>query len=596
MTGSNGSGVAAFRAAPAAVFATGKLFETWCDWPWYYCGSDYDHWQRLHALLPGPRLATGHELSQIAAEIMPHYLAYTARQLQCRQNPAWWHTALAGRNITDDDHLFLKLCHLEFVARHQHERVLIICERPELYATLCRIWPNAGVADSVEAEGRSPHWRRARLAGEFLARYLPACGAEIPEPASEPRPALVSWYDRRAFTDGEYRDLYFGDFTGYADRDRTCVYLMRHIDANARRECRQKLQRIAPGRVSELPYAARRLDVLMALTDVRRAECMADPEANFIGRDISRLLEYEKQRDLQTSTHAEYALFARAVRAIAGSGVTLNRVIYPFENHPWERVMCRVLRECFPGIVLIGCVHAVPVTIMPSILSHCDEWDAAPLPDYLFTPGPGIAAQLASHYPPGMVRTGCANRFQHLHAAQLRPYAPLPRRPVIALCLSVFGALNRELLHKARIAFTEESASEILVREHPTMQGLTNGTWPAHMRVSREPLSALLARSDIVITAASGLAFEAIASGVPVIEFRSELQYEQSVTGYTPGMCLTARTASELRDCLMELRGGGEAAWRQHTAHCRNALQHYFSHDKACYKDMCTMTARRDKQ
>lgn len=180
-----------------------------------------------------------------------------------------------------------------------------------------------------------------------------------------------------------------------------------------------------------------------------------------------------------------------------------GRVAWPWENHAWERALCRAARRL--GIATFGYQHTV---IGPHQLNYSPATNPdglASIPDLVIANGPAYRRELeAWGVPAARLAVGGAFRFAGVsgnrHDLKGPVFVPLSAIP---------GAASAQLEAARRIA---GAGRKVLVKEHP-MYPLPFAEAPNLAR-AEEPLSRQHGLSAVVYaTGTSGL--EALLLGVP---------------------------------------------------------------------------------
>lgn len=176
----------------------------------------------------------------------------------------------------------------------------------------------------------------------------------------------------------------------------------------------------APG-VPDLFVAAPRY---VGLRDIGRTIC-AWPRIDdrrevsiFRGWNCAPLLVRELLRGWgSTGVYQHRFWYAAMRRAVERLGPGVKCIIYPFENQPWEKLLCLAWRECAPHVRLIGYQHtSVQRMLLPFFFGE-GEIDAAPLPDQIVTKG-AVNLELLKEggFPTSKLASRGALRYEYVHA------------------------------------------------------------------------------------------------------------------------------------------------------------------------------------
>jgi hypothetical protein len=182
-----------------------------------------------------------------------------------------------------------------------------------------------------------------------------------------------------------------------------------------------------------------------------------------------------------------------------------DRLCWPWENHGWERALCREARKA--TIPTIGYQHTVigPHQINYSPAANADGM--ASLPDHVVCDGPAYRDELAAWgVPENRLSIGGALRFE-------RPSGPSPFDPdgPVFVPLSAIPAAAARQMAAARLI--AESGRTVLVKEHPMYPHAFNED--TKLQRTDIPMTRQNAISGVLYsTGASG--FEALLAGLPV--------------------------------------------------------------------------------
>lgn len=221
-----------------------------------------------------------------------------------------------------------------------------------------------------------------------------------------------------------------------------------------------------------------------------------------------------------------------------------SRVLWPWENMPWERDLVRRVRET--GIATVGYLHTPfgPHHILISAHSNVDG--AASLPDAIVCTGAAPRdALIAFGHDPERLSVGGS-----LRAVVFQPLRHDPQGPVF------FGLPNVAPIAREMVAAAEALAAvgwKVKVRRHPMMPP---GEVPVPVRILTDrPLT----RQDglaAVVYAMSSIGLEATGGGLPVVRFRSESMFAQ-IAVLPDDRAVPATNAAGLEPVLKTIAAAG---------------------------------------
>jgi hypothetical protein len=413
---------------------------------------------------------------------------------QCRET--WWRLgrALAGGPGADLSHtvacgafgsdfgLMLAWDHLVGELAKNAEPVLVICDDPWLFRQLAR---HPGVTATAAPPLAGREWR-LRLRG-WAARMLlalrlarSALGARRFKPALKAgQPVLLVYGHPASRADGF--DAYFGSLMAAMPE----LGRLLHTDCGLDRAG----QLAADGRTASLhgwgnPLFAMRMPFFRwrpRATDlagafgwlVRRAALL---EGGGGGAAMNRWQMHCQRR------------FLRAMRPAA--------ICWPWENHAWERDLCRAAQNGATRTVAYQHTVIGPHQINYSPRANRDGLDS--LPALILADGPAYAQELLDwDVPPSRLAIGGAWRFQMTSGSRFDAQAPVfvPLSPVAPI-----AALQ---IQAARLVAA--SGRQVLVKEHP-------------MYPMAIPEGAGLARTEVGITGHDRLSAVIYSTGTSGLE------------------------------------------------------------------------------
>jgi len=555
--------------------------------PWMYLGRDlrFSRWLDRQVSSLGPRIPIADDLRRIPPEERQSYIDYIGELSSSNTSLFWWMTALSERSPFSSD-VLLHFCYVLICTRYVKDHggdLIVFGESRALLRSIRKNLERMGGVHVVFID--SPFLSRKEsllflgastvklgyftfssicrilLAGLFsLARPFPRERGE----GGRGTIALFSWADGRSFpTPGMYDDAYLGRMdmaVGRADFDVTRVVqvMPTYSFREAVRQVRAVKERIYLAEEFLSP-----LDPLRAIAMVFSRYPRLGEIPLWAGLDVSDIVLTEHHRHLRDIA-PEKACLSYLAAGRLGSRLRLRAIVYPFENHSWEKLFCLGIRETSPETWLLGYAHAtVPKLELSYSRSRKHEATSMPLPDLILVNGEGSRDSLIdSGFDQSKVVVAGAFRYPEILTCQgsFREGS----RALILIATSIILEESQELLSTCFEAFRDLKGVEIHIKSHPTLpfEHLSSHlpSLPANMTISREPIDSLLEKAGVLISAGtSTVALEALACGVPYIHVRSDLaldldilageDVEKSVSG-----------PSELREAtLMALQNPGIA-------------------------------------
>lgn len=443
---------------------------------------DFDAWASPDGT-PGPdggtALDLGPELESAFDRVIPAYLALCAR-LGRTPSAVLSHTASAAVNCSDLG-ILMAWCELLNGWIAGSRRILLLCRDPWLFRHF------AAQAGVTAATPPPPLWRRSMaLAVRGLsARAVYAARALrralTPAPKLAPGGTWLLSYAHPAST--ATTDAYFGTLLADLPGLRRVV----HVDGAGTEPNLAHWGSIAAA--LSLPFARWR------------------PEASDMDGPWGWLVRRAAALEGGTAQGAAIAWQIACQRAWLRAARP-HAVAWPWENHGWERDLCRAARAM--GARSIGYQHATVGRTELNIHGGSNPDGPASLPDAVLCGGPLFRDELAARGVPGR-RCAVGGALRYAGAAPVRFDAAAP----IFIALPADRPIARQLVAAAQAA-ARVLGRRMLVRPHPIYD-------------VEVPEDALLRRADAgltaqpavsaVVYAATTVGLEAVLAGLPTIRF-----------------------------------------------------------------------------
>ncbi|HNW93645.1 MAG TPA: hypothetical protein PKM88_12115, partial [bacterium] len=239
--------------------------------------------------------------------------------------------------------------------------------------------------------------------------------------------------------------------------------------------------------------------------------------------DISPLLQAQADAEAENGSEALPLTERAMVRGLRRRGWKVERLIYPFENQPWERMLLTSMRSTYPDCAMVGYQHSV---VSPRYLfyrSEASESAYMPQPDSIVTSGFAAAALLSHYGYRSRIIVGCGLRY-----APSGPAAALVgkvRRIVVAL--PIYAGEADELID-ALHGLAGTAGCKLTVVPHPCqLPGAATRERLAALGVefSTLPLAVVLQRGDVLVYGNSAACLDGLAAGCALVYFRARYGY-----------------------------------------------------------------------
>ena len=516
---------------------------------WSYLGTDLRRRAEVtRALSDAHRVRIGEPLNQIAHRLKEPFSAWVADLGSAQPQPwRWWASRLASKSPVQTD-FFLLLCYAELVScwidgRLTPRPAIVVVEDPWLLQMLRqRLGDASGVVigwsssrvilDAAYWLARIPYAALWTLRWGLWSRWLGRRWfADVRPRGEDPSGTLIyTWVEPRCFpSPGAFEDPY----TGRLEQ------VLRQQGQRVWRMTPPKLLTDLLYRLRELPDASRFVltqrylrawDIVRASASLCRIAGwrQAPPCAGF---DARLLLRRELLREWGNPNYAFYVLsyFATKRLARAWRGA-IARVIYTFENQPWEKLLCLAFHEKAPEVQRIGYQHTCINPLWLNYFPAKTEFAFAPMPDRIIANGAlSLALMRDGGYPAERLADGGAFRYEYLFAQRPAVTQSTPRaeyRVLVVFSVSELhsGALLQDLLD----LFASDSLAgrpiRFILKCHPRTPpaGIVprDRALPTWFAVSDEPLSRLLQTVDAYLyVPPTTTRWEAYLAGLPTLKY-----------------------------------------------------------------------------
>jgi hypothetical protein len=464
------------------------------------------------------------------------YVAFMAAVNEANHSRFWWAMPFTTKNplatpLCRDVFSFLVATDL---VEASDAPVAVVTDSEALGAQLAAWAGSHGVRVVGGVRRPGPAWRRA-VRHTLPALFLLGAATLVRtwwrargrRPPSNGRPiALTTLVHGHSLPGGgRYREAYFGPLPDYlASRGPGAFLFGVMIERPG-----ERLIEAAANAILPLPLVP--VEAVLTVRDL--AACLVHGAARYVrpfhvggvteidGRDVRGLLEGAVRRACRDGGFLTHLRLFYASRALVRR-VPVERVIYPYENRAFEKMLLTGVREGRATTRLVGYNHASITASHLNFMLGVGEAKTMPLPDVLLTLGPVVTEWLEcdGQYPPGLLKSVCALR----QAGTLARPGRRGRRPVqdVLVCLATSLREYARTLRLLEAAWRAGAPYRLRIRPHPTLR-LADGVAAAGLRdtrffeVDEASLDESLSRADVVLYASSTVGLEAVAIGIPAV-------------------------------------------------------------------------------
>lgn len=264
-------------------------------------------------------------------------------------------------------------------------------------------------------------------------------------------------------------------------------------------------------------------------------------------------------------------------------------IIYPFENQPWEKMLCLAAKELDERIKLVGYQHSTVPLLLLSYFPGAGEASDTPLPDYIVTNGEHTLNLLKNAgYGQAQIVNGGALRYEYLHNNSGNTIIDVlvesdKTHKTVLIALSYSRVLAAELLLAVFSAFADpqEVEARFLIKPHPWVPlenlGIPLPPMPAHFQRTDKPMSELLRETHVVLYSSSTVGLEALLADVPVIRYHSEHLLDLDPLDGFEGSGIESCSEDNLKQAVLSALNRGKNGGARGSASGASILNSVFS-------------------
>jgi hypothetical protein len=526
---------------------------------WCYFGTDLSRRGKVNGIFSaGKLISITEELNRIALDAKQPFLDWIA-EIGSRQKDKlnWWASRIASKSPLQTDFFLLVCYHKLFrswvAGGRQSGTRIVVVEDPWLRSLLRRDFAAAsGVAflgSNADVVADAAYWlARVPLAmgyvivlytwRKLITRLVLSGSQPFREQArhKEGEILLYTWIEKSCFASSEkLNDAYMGRLEEILSKNGETVKRLTWLAI--RTKFLWKLRPFVKNLLVTTQYITFRDTVRCAASFFRVAGLRMLPRLE--GSDHTLLFYRELLHEWGGPGFATYRLSYVAFRRLARCyGDRLKCLVYPFENQPWEKMLCLAFKKEAPAVRLIGYQHASVPSLLLSYFLGTNESRHVPLPDVIVTNGKATLDQLKDGgFPTENLIDGGAFRFEYLFNVKERNGLRARTRTgeyriLVAFPISRLHAMSllRDLLETYQVPFLDDKREQrviFILKFHPYLEWeMVAGRrekLPPWFTVSQQPLSELMANVDLFLySPPTGTWREAYLSGVPVLKYRGE--------------------------------------------------------------------------
>lgn len=528
----------------------------------------------------GERIDIADPLQATAASLRQPYLDYIGSLSVKNNSMLWWAGSLSEKNPFISK-TFLYTCYikvaLSLLESHNQDNMVFFVENRRLRLSLVNNVRAALGAEVVHVEIGPSHILDIVKDGiEFVIKHgwfllnsiyrilLTQHTYHLNKSRSEDGMVLLhTWVDQRSFgeDDNTFRDAYFGTLREHMKKKGKNVFTVPYVlHTVSYTETVKKL--INNNEHFLIPSAYLNISDIFRVLKATWIPPKKSDNPHFENMDISDLIYDEYKSDWKDTRVASNLLFYYVVRNWKKHGIPIERFIYTYENHTWEKMLCIALREFYPSVCIIGYQHSTLSKMLLMYFISEKERDIIPFPDKVVTNGRYFSdVLLESGYDSDKLICGGAIRYEYLTEMLKEPIQQkkVERGYNILVTPPIDKNEAIEIVSKVLGAFESMDTYNVIIKCHPLMPyqqiagELGIRSLPEHFTISTEPISVLLGESDLLLYTSSTTCIEAIAAGTPVLHIGSNFIIDHDILESLPEIRSSTRTEEEIKSKVHEL-------------------------------------------
>jgi hypothetical protein len=537
------------------VSLTGKtnpsVFSDYDISEWFYFSPNYLNFHLLKENSPSTVKYNdiGEILQEKALELKNSYIEVIGRlsTRYSKKNPlAWWTSMVAERNEMST-HAFLTVCYYNIFSdiyedENFQTRSLIFVESVSLYHLIInQLRKRYKVVTLGKPYFITWTFLRPKIAAvyriiKFVSWTFSGKLKQIPNLCSISNSKKIfirTWVsDKTILTDGMLQDAYFPGLCEYLEKEGYEVVIIPNFynltlstKEIQKRINKCKYQFFIPENYLTWKDYFKTLAVLMHQVVISRLD-----DVEYRGKDISKILTETQKAGIFLSYTYIAQMFA--LKNLSKADFQIKFFIYTFENMFPEKPLSFAVKEYFPGTRSIGFQHSVLYPLQTCLYPASQEWLKMPLPDRIVCSGKFFLDIYVKHGAPReRLVLGPALRFKNLiskcNTDQVKSSSKVfyKNRILIVLPLAYSDAL--ELAIKSSEAIKLLVGAKMLkigLKPHPMMSvdklNIIESFFKDvnyEMKIIEGSIDEVLPQYSLLITMASGVVFDGMIEGLPVI-------------------------------------------------------------------------------
>lgn len=539
---------------------------------WAYFGEDVSRAISIEKMTgnKGQSLEISGMLQETAKLLRQPYIDYIGNLSLQKNSLEWWAGRLSEKNPyvskTFLHACYIKVC-IDILKEYPDEPLVLFVEKEAVGRSVIKNLPVGKLVKSFRelAHGALKDFKEFVLyRGWFLLNNLHRIviskhvyNMQKRIKSREPLTLIHTFVDRRSFDEkGAYHESYFGKLPYYQRKSGKNIAIIPYIWGTV--PYRKTIDNMAKSeQVFLVPHAfISVLDIFRVFFSTLVSKPKKATFAKFENMDISEIIHEDLKDDWVGMRMASDLLFYCLIKRLSRRRLSIDTVIYTYENHTWEKVLRVALQEFYPSAYLIGYQHSTFSMMHLNSFFSKRESNITPLPDRIVTSGQhDWDVFIQSGYPEELIVRGGAIRYAHLFESKMNVKRSKGGRPVVLVTPSISRFEALELIWKVFRAFGHRSEFKVVIKCHPMMpwEKISEDLkirFPENFIISNMPISELLKESDALLYTGSTTCIEAMAAGVPAVHVKSDFSIDLDPLDFDPEARLSASNPEEIVKCV----------------------------------------------
>ncbi|NPE27420.1 hypothetical protein HNV12_05450 [Methanococcoides sp. SA1] len=530
------------------------------------------------------RIDIGTDLLHVSNELRQEYIDYIGNLSVLNNSTLWWNSSVSEKNPFISK-LYIHICYLEIANKlleQNFKNMVFFVESEKLRSVLKKNRCSESKYEVTHVENKFKHklniiydtiefivkraWFFFDNVYKIVLVKILYKNNKIPINKTNPTQKLIlmhTWVDERAFSeDNSFKDAYFGNLNYYINNHNKNVAVVPSVLHTVpyrkfvNKLKRSKVQFIIPASFLKIN------DIIKILrTTLKKPNQKKYPL--FRNLEVSELIYDDFLNDWKNTRGLSNLLYYYFVKNLKENGFRIERFIYTFENHTWEKMFCIAFNEYFPDTKLIGYQHGGFSKMLLNHFYSKNESAIIPLPHKLITNGEFYKNLFVdAGFDPKKIYVGGSIRYEYLKKIQANEIGPkdnIKNNVNILVTPPIGKNESLELITKAIKAFWSLNNYNLIIKFHPLMpyqqikKGLNVTKFPDHFQISTRPVSELLLKADFLLYSETTTCIEAISLGVHPINVGSDIIFDYDFLDQMPEIRSKVMNEKDIQNKIKEL-------------------------------------------